>query len=105
MKLGLSIRPGSRQAAGLRSEFSKTREIGFDSIDIFADPLEIDVKEKRLIKDECDRAGLPIMSVACVAVGLIDFNPSIQRFHARASEGISRYGLSVRGQERAAGAG
>jgi sugar phosphate isomerase/epimerase len=27
------------------------------------------------------RAGLPIVSVACVAVGLIDFNPSVQRFH------------------------
>src|SRR5207253_382053 len=30
---------------------------------------------------ECDKAGLPIISVACVAVGLIDFNPSVQRFH------------------------
>src|SRR5262249_38877108 len=30
---------------------------------------------------ECDRTGLPIVSIACVAVGLIDFNPSVQRFH------------------------
>ena len=37
--------------------------------------------EVKLIKNECDRAGLPIVSVACVAVGLIDFNPSVQRFH------------------------
>src|SRR5262249_55843088 len=58
-----------------------TREIGFDSIDIFADPLDIDVKERMLIRHECERAGLPIISVACVAVGLIDFNPSVQRFH------------------------
>jgi sugar phosphate isomerase/epimerase len=58
-----------------------TKKIGFDSIDIIADPLDIDVKERKLIKDECDRAGLPIVSVACVAVGLIDFNPSVQRFH------------------------
>src|SRR5207302_4984884 len=58
-----------------------TREIGFDTIDIFTDPLDIDVKERRLIKRECDRAGLPIVSVACVAVGLVDFNPSVQRFH------------------------
>jgi sugar phosphate isomerase/epimerase len=34
-----------------------------------------------LIKDECARAELPVMSVACVAVGLIDFNPAVQRFH------------------------
>src|SRR5437588_11887926 len=58
-----------------------TREIGFDCIDIFTDPLDIDVKERRLIMRECDRAGLPIISIACVAVGLIDFNPSVQRFH------------------------
>ena len=34
-----------------------------------------------MIKDECDRLDLPIVSIACVAVGLIDFNPSCQRFH------------------------
>jgi len=39
------------------------------------------VNERRLIKRECDRAGLPIVSIACVAVGLIDFNPSVQKFH------------------------
>jgi sugar phosphate isomerase/epimerase len=58
-----------------------TREIGFDCIDIFTDPLDIDVKERLLIRRECARAGLPIISLACVAVGLIDFNPSVQRFH------------------------
>jgi D-psicose/D-tagatose/L-ribulose 3-epimerase len=81
MKLGLInsawVQAGRGTAFGIR----QTRDIGFDSIDIFADPLDIDVKEKKLIKDECDKAGLPIVSVACVAVGLIDFNPSVQRFH------------------------
>eukprot|EP00913_Durusdinium_trenchii_P028295 g26523.t1 len=59
----------------------KTKEIGFDSIDIFVDPLDAPVRERKLIKDECDRLDLPIVSVCCVAVGLIDFNPSVQRFH------------------------
>ncbi|MGE0610647.1 MAG: sugar phosphate isomerase/epimerase family protein, partial [Pirellulales bacterium] len=59
----------------------KTKEIGFDTVDIFVDPLEIDIRERRLIKDECDRLDLPIVSLACVAVGLIDFNPSVRRFH------------------------
>ena len=27
------------------------------------------------------QSGLPIVSVACVATGLVDFNPSVQRFH------------------------
>jgi D-psicose/D-tagatose/L-ribulose 3-epimerase len=59
----------------------KTKEIGFDSVDIFIDPLDADVRERCFIKRECDRLELPIVSVCCVAVGLIDFNPSVQRFH------------------------
>jgi D-psicose/D-tagatose/L-ribulose 3-epimerase len=81
MKLGLInsawAQTGRETAFGIR----KTKEIGFDSIDIFADPLDADVRERKRIKDECDKAGLPIISVACVAVGLVDFNPSVQRFH------------------------
>ena len=81
MKLGLInsawAQAGRETAFGIRM----TKEIGFDTIDIFADPLDTDVRERKLIKDECDRAGLPIVSVACVAVGLVDFNPSVQRFH------------------------
>src|SRR6202140_2504942 len=81
MQLGLInsawAQAGQDTAWGIRM----TKEIGFDSIDIFADPLDLDAKERRLIKLECDRAGLPIVSIACVAVGLIDFNPAVQRFH------------------------
>lgn len=81
MKLGLInsawAQAGRDTAYGIRM----TREIGFDTIDVFVDPLDIDVKERRLIKRACDQAGLPIVSIACVAVGLIDFNPSVQRFH------------------------
>src|SRR5918996_1315860 len=80
MKLGLInsawAQSGKDTAYGIRM----TKEIGFDTIDVFADPLDIDIKERRLIKCECDRVGLPIISIACVAVGLIDFNPSVQRF-------------------------
>ncbi len=59
----------------------KTKELGFDAVDIFVDPLDTNVRERRLIKDECDRLELPIVSICCVAVGLVDFNPSVQRFH------------------------
>jgi len=81
MKLGLInsawAQAGRDTAYGIRM----TRALGFDTIDIFTDPLDIDIRERRLIKRECDQAGLPIVSIACVAVGLIDFNPSVQRFH------------------------
>lgn len=81
MKLGLInsawVQSGQGTAYGIRM----TKEIGFDTIDIFADPLDIDARERRMIRQECAKARLPIVSVACVAVGLIDFNPSVQRFH------------------------
>lgn len=80
MKLGLInsawAQAGKETAWGIQ----QTKELGFDCIDIFADPLDIDIRERQLIKRECDRQGLPIVSIACVAVGLIDFNPSVQRF-------------------------
>jgi D-psicose/D-tagatose/L-ribulose 3-epimerase len=81
MKLGLInsawVQSGQGTAYGIR----QTKAIGFDTIDVFADPLDIDAQERRLIRSECQAAGLPVVSVACVAVGLIDFNPSVQRFH------------------------
>ena len=80
MKLGLInsawAQAGRETAWGIR----KTKELGFDTIDIFTDPLDIEIRERRLIKTECDRLALPIVSIACVAVGLVDFNPSVQRF-------------------------
>jgi sugar phosphate isomerase/epimerase len=81
MKLGLInsawAQAGRETAFGIR----QTRAIGFDTIDIFADPLDLTPRERKLIREECQKAGLPIISIACVAVGLIDFNPSVQRFH------------------------
>jgi D-psicose/D-tagatose/L-ribulose 3-epimerase len=81
MKLGLINSAWAQAGRDTAYGIHMTREIGFDTIDIFADPLDTGVRERALIKRECARAGLPIVSVACVAVGLIDFNPSVQRFH------------------------
>jgi sugar phosphate isomerase/epimerase len=81
MKLGLInsawVQAGQPTDFGLK----KTKELGFDTIDVFVDPLDVDVRERRLIKDQCDALGLPIVSLPCVAVGLIDFNPSVRLFH------------------------
>jgi D-psicose/D-tagatose/L-ribulose 3-epimerase len=81
MKLGLInsawVQAGKGTAWGIR----QTKAIGFDTIDIFADPLDTPAKERKLIRTECEKAGLPVVSLACVAVGLIDFNPAVQRFH------------------------
>jgi D-psicose/D-tagatose/L-ribulose 3-epimerase len=59
----------------------KTKEIGFDCVDLFIDPFETDVVERRQIAIECQRLDLPIVSLCCVAVGLIDLNPSVRKWH------------------------
>ena len=59
----------------------QTKRIGFDAIDVFCDPLTLDVRERRMVKNRCDELGLPIVSLPCVAVGLIDFNESVRDFH------------------------
>ncbi|MEQ9408081.1 MAG: sugar phosphate isomerase/epimerase family protein [Fuerstiella sp.] len=81
MKLGLINSAWAQAGRDTAWGIHKTKEIGFDCIDIFTDPLDIDVRERKLIRDECQRAGLPIISICCVATGLVDFNPSVQRFH------------------------
>lgn len=82
MNLGLINSAWVQAGRGTLFGIAKTRELGFDTIDIFADPLDTPVRERKLIRDACRAERLPIVSVACVAVGLIDFNPSVQRFHA-----------------------
>jgi sugar phosphate isomerase/epimerase len=81
MKLGLINSAWAQAGKGTAFGIRQTKAIGFDAIDIFADPLDTDARERKLIRTECERAGLPVVSVACVAAGLIDFNPGVQRFH------------------------
>jgi D-psicose/D-tagatose/L-ribulose 3-epimerase len=81
MKLGLINSAWAQAGRNTAWGIHKTKEIGFDCIDIFTDPLDIDAKERKLIRDECRQVDLPIVSICCVATGLIDFNPSVQRFH------------------------
>jgi sugar phosphate isomerase/epimerase len=81
MKLGLINSAWLGTHVSTAEGIRKTKEIGFDTIDIFNDPLDIDIKERRLIKDTCREAGLPVTSVCCCALGIADFNPPVQRFH------------------------
>ncbi|MGC4051480.1 MAG: hypothetical protein QM757_19190 [Paludibaculum sp.] len=81
MQLGLINSAWFGSPVGTEQGIRLTREIGFDSIDIFADPLEIDAREWRLIRDTASDAGLPIVSVVCCALGIADFNQTVRRFH------------------------
>jgi D-psicose/D-tagatose/L-ribulose 3-epimerase len=81
MRLGLINSAFAQAGRDTRFGLEKTKEIGFDTVDIFTDPLDIDDDERRLIRDVCEELELPIVSLCCVALGLVDFNPSVRRFH------------------------
>lgn len=81
MKLGLINSAWAQTGRDTAWGLQKTKELGFDAVDIFADPLDITIQERQLIRREAERLDLPIVSVCCVATGLVDFNPSVRRFH------------------------
>ena len=86
MKLGLINSAWAGTSVGTAEGIRRTKEIGFDTIDIFADPLEINIKERRLIKDTCRAVGLPVMSVCCCALGIADFY--VATFSCCSREGV-----------------
>lgn len=65
---------------GVEEGIKRAKEIGFDTYDIFEDALDLTDAERTQIRDWCGAAGLPIRSQLCVAFGLVDFNPAVQRF-------------------------
>jgi D-psicose/D-tagatose/L-ribulose 3-epimerase len=81
MKLGLieAVWAGSPLEGWPGAELAK--EIGFDSIDLVTDPLDLD--EPQLSEAVCgvEAVGLPVSATVCVALGIADFNRSVQRFH------------------------
>lgn len=83
MKLGLInsawAQTGRDTAYGIR----KTAEIGFDTVDIFADPLSLSEVETQVLISTARDVELPIVSVCCVALGLADFNETVQHFHVQ----------------------
>ncbi len=88
MKLGLINSAWAQAGKGTRFGIEQTKRIGFDTIDVLTDPLDIDQAEQEVIKSTARDLGLPIKSLCCVAVGLIDLFPSVRRFHV---ERVKRY--------------
>ena len=82
MKLGMINAAWEQHGVGLVDGLHKTKELGFDCVDIFQDPLDEGAEERiATVKQTCEELQLPIISVVGVSVGLIDFNPSVQAFH------------------------
>src|ERR1051326_6988131 len=68
---------GVDTATGLRH----IARLGFDTVDIFTEAIGISEKEIRLVANTTAQLGLPIISLPCVALGLIDFNEPVRNFH------------------------
>jgi D-psicose/D-tagatose/L-ribulose 3-epimerase len=80
LELGIISSAWGDTRVALEEGMRKTKEIGFDTYDIFEDPLDIDDDTRALIKRLSEELDLPIRSQVCVNFGLVDFNPSVQRF-------------------------
>lgn len=98
MKLGLinSAWLGTPVDTGRGIEL--TREIGFDSIDIFSDPLEINAQERRLIRKTCAQCDLPVVSTVCCALGIADFNKPVREFHVMRAKRHLDFGYELEGR-------
>ena len=80
LELGMISSTWEGTHVGLEEGIRKAKEIGFDTYDIFNDPLDTDDATRKLIKYTCAEVGMPIRSCVCVAFGIVDFNPSVVRF-------------------------
>jgi sugar phosphate isomerase/epimerase len=80
MELGMISSTWLGTKVGRLEGIRAAKEIGFDTYDIFEDPLDLTDAEREEIRETCEEVGLPVRSVVCVAFGLVDFNPSVQRF-------------------------
>ncbi|MFQ5425581.1 MAG: sugar phosphate isomerase/epimerase family protein [Gaiellales bacterium] len=80
MELGMISSTWLDTKVGRLEGIRTAKEIGFDTYDVFEDPLDLTDDDRAEIKETADEVGLAIRSVVCVAFGLVDFNPSVQRF-------------------------
>ena len=96
MKLGLISSAWAGTHVGITRGIELTREIGFDSIDIFADPLEITPQEWRSIREACNLHELPVISAVCCALGIADFNRPVRDFHIHRAERYLDFGYDLR---------
>jgi sugar phosphate isomerase/epimerase len=95
MKLGLISSAWLGSPVGTVEGIRLTKDIGFDTIDIFTEPMDIDARERRLIRETCEDAGLPIVSLPCCALGIADFNAPVRRFHVQRAKTFLDYAYEL----------
>lgn len=98
MKLGLINSAWLGTPIGTAEGIQLTKEIGFDSVDIFADPLDLSPQELRTITETCAHCDLPVVSTVCCALGIADFNPPVRRFHIGRAKRFLDLGYALKGK-------
>ena len=81
MKLGIINSAFSQAGVDTQTGLKHISEIGFDCVDIFTEAVGLAPEEFELVEKTCQQLNLPIVSLPVVAIGLIDFNEPVRRFH------------------------
>jgi D-psicose/D-tagatose/L-ribulose 3-epimerase len=98
LKLGLISSAWLGTPVDIARGIELTKEIGFDTIDIFADPLEISPQERKIIREACARVELPVISTVCCALGIADFNKPVRQFHVERAKRYLDLGYELGGK-------
>jgi sugar phosphate isomerase/epimerase len=81
MKLGIINSAFQQVGIDTATGLKHIARIGFDTVDIFTEAMNISKEEVRSIAQTAGRLNLPIISLPVVAVGLVDFNEPVRDFH------------------------
>ena len=81
MKLGIINSAFAQAGVDTATGLKHIARIGFDTVDIFTEAVDISKKEVSVVANTSARHELPIVSLVVVAVGLIDFNSPVRAFH------------------------
>ncbi len=81
MKLGIINSAFQQAGIDTATGLKHIARIGFDTVDIFTEAIGISNRDISLVARTAQKWRLPIISLPVVAVGLIDFNEPVRRFH------------------------
>ena len=81
MKLGIIDSAFEQAGVDTKTGLEHIARIGFDCVDIFTEAEGLDSEKEKLYAETCAANNLPIVSLPIVAIGLIDFNEPVRKYH------------------------
>ncbi len=81
MRLGIINSAFEQVGMDTQTGLEHIARIGFDCVDIFTEACTLKASEAKAIQKTCKQLKLPIVSLPVVAVGLIDFNDPVRKYH------------------------